>query len=127
MLEVFISFLVGFVLALGLCMVQDTLNKVDPNLNDKNSKKDKKHYLLNDPMYPITLQQLQTFAYSQGVNVEELVYYLDKNGFAIQFVKGKNVPTFTYLLTEQTVYGKIDPKCRVKLKIMTKEYYKKTR
>lgn len=97
------------------------------NNGDENPMKPKKHYLLNDSMYPITLHQLKIFASQQRVELEELVKVLDENGYVIQYVKAKLVPCFTYLVLEETIFTEFDPEGYVKLKIMTKEYYKETR
>lgn len=86
--------------------------------------KPKKHYLLNESMDPITLQQLRTFANLQRVDVEELIKPLDETGYVVQWTKAKSVPSFADLTVEQTVFEKYDPEGYVKLKIITNEYYK---
>lgn len=86
--------------------------------------KPKKHYLLNEPLDPITLQQLRTLANLQEVEVEQLIKTLDENGYVVQWTKAKSVPSFNDLTVEQTVFEKYDPEGYVKLKIITKEYYK---
>lgn len=93
------------------------------NFEGEKPVKPKKHYLLNEPMDPITLQQLRTFANIQRVEVEELIKTLDETGYVVQWTKAKSVPSFTDLTVEQTVFEKYDPEGYVKLKIITNEYY----
>lgn len=101
---------------------QNTLKKRVDKGGEK-PVKPKKHYLLNEPMDPITLQQLRTFAKIQRVEVEQLIKTLDETGYVVQWTKAKSVPRFNDLTVEQRVFEKYDPEGYVKLKIITKEYY----
>lgn len=102
------------------------IESIKTHSNDR-TEEHEKHYLLNDPMYPITLHQLRTFAIQQRVKLEELVKELDENGYVVQWTKAKSVPCFTYLTVEETVFEEYDPEGYVKLKIITKEYYNEMR
>lgn len=82
-----------------------------------------KHYLLDDPMYPITLHQLRIFASQQRVELEELVNELDEKGYVVHWTKAKLSPCFTYLKVQETLFEECGPEAYVILKIMTKEYY----
>lgn len=121
--EFVFGLLVGAILGVALCLITEVQEaKYTEKQTIKTDKKPKTHYLLNDPMYPITLHQLRTFAYQQKVNTEELVKILDENGYVIQWVKRKYVPCFTYLVVEQTIFREFDKEGYVKVKVMTKKY-----
>lgn len=105
---------------------KEEIDSIKTDSNDP-TEEHEKHYLINDPMYPITLHQLRTFANQQRVELEELVNVLDEKGYVVHWTKAKLSPCFTYLKVQQTLFEECDPEAYVELKIMTKEYYMETR
>ncbi len=63
MIEVFISFFVGYGVAVVMRFIQGVLNKTDPTINVKSNDNDKseKHYLINNPVFPIIAKELEIF------------------------------------------------------------------
>lgn len=128
MKELLFAWLIGVIIGVvGTVFAgREEIYSIKTQRNDS-SEDPKKHYLLNDPMYPITLHQLRIFAIQQRVELEELVNVLDEKGYVVHWTKAKLIPCFTYLKVQETLFEEYGPEAYVELKIMTKEYYKETR